>query len=64
MSGLVDEQQNREKDSLVIEKWRYRPKVLTHDQAVDRLSLYLALRDEHDERIEVALGELLEGVKW
>jgi hypothetical protein len=64
MSGLVDEQKYLEKGSLIIEQWRYRPQVLTHDQAVDRLSLYLALRDDHDERIEAALGELLEGVKW
>ena len=63
-SGLVDEQAYLEKDSLVIEQWRYRPKVLTIDQTVDRLSLYLALRDERDERIEAALGELLECVKW
>jgi len=64
MAGLVDEQEYLEPDSLVFEQWRYRPKVLTHDQTVDRLSLYLALRDERDERIEAALGELLEGVKW
>lgn len=64
MSHLVDEQEYLEKDSLIIEQWRYRPKVLTTDQTVDRLSLYLALRDERDERIEAALGELLEGVKW
>jgi hypothetical protein len=64
MSHLVDEQEYLEKDSLVIEQWRYRQKVLTIDQTVDRLSLYLALRDERDERIEAALGELMEGVKW
>jgi DNA-binding MarR family transcriptional regulator len=64
MSHLIDEQEYLEKDSLIIEQWRYRPKVLTHDQVVDRLSLYLALRDERDERIEAALGDLLEGVKW
>ena len=64
MSHLVNEQEYLEKDSLVIEQWRYRPKVLTIDQTVDRLSLYLALRDERDERIEAALGELIEGVKW
>lgn len=64
MSHLVDEQAYLEKDSLIIEQWRYRPKVLTHDQTVDRLSLYLALQDERDERIQAALGELLEGVKW
>lgn len=64
MSGLVDEQAYLEKDSLVIEQWRYRPKVLTHEPVVDRLSLYLALRDERDERVEAALGELLEGVRW
>jgi hypothetical protein len=64
MSHLIVEQDYCEKDSLVIEQWRYRPKVLTHDQTVDRLSLYLSLQDERDERIEAALNELLEGVKW
>ena len=64
MSGLVDGQEYLEKDSLVIEQWRYRPKMLTRDQTVDRLSLYLALRDDRDERIEAALREMLEGVKW
>lgn len=64
MSHLVDEQEYLEKDSLVIEQWRYRPKVLTIDQTVDRLSLYLALRDDPDARVETALEEMMGGVKW
>jgi len=31
---------------------------------VDRLSLYLSMQDDRDERIQAALAELLEQVKW
>ncbi len=60
----VTEQAYRDNDSLIIEQWRYRPNVLTQDRVVDRLSLYLSLRGEHDERVDAALQELLKGVKW
>jgi len=47
-----------------LEIWRYNPQVLTnsvdHGDSVDPLSLYLSLRDEQDERIEIALEEILD----
>jgi len=47
-----------------IEVWSYDPAILAEDGFVDRLSLYLALRDTRDERIEAALTEMMEGVAW
>ncbi|HOK54391.1 MAG TPA: transcriptional regulator, partial [Armatimonadota bacterium] len=47
-----------------LEIWRYDPFVLSSTNAVDRLSLFLSLRDTNDERIEAALDEMMEGVEW
>ncbi len=63
--GRLIEQPSQDEDSIVIEQWRYRPELLSDgNDAVDRLSLFLSLRDSHDERIEAALDELKEGIKW
>ncbi len=55
-----------DEDAVTIERWRYRPELVIGDQptTVDRLSLYLSLRDDPDERVQAALKELLEGVQW
>ncbi len=55
-----------DEDAVTIERWRYQPELVTGDKAktVDRLSLYLSLRDNPDERVQAALKELLEGVQW
>lgn len=49
---------------ICLEVWKYNPEVLTnvpdHGMAVDPLSLYLSLREEQDERIEMALEEMLD----
>ncbi len=42
-----------------VEVWSYDPAILAENGFVDRLSLYLALRDTRDERIEAALAEML-----
>ena len=47
-----------------LEVWRYAPRLLSEGKTVDRLSLYLSLRETDDERIEAALDELLQGVQW
>jgi hypothetical protein len=64
LAHTIAEQDYRDTDSVVIEQWRYRPNLLTHDQTVDRLSLYLSLKDNPDERIEAALKTLLKEYKW
>ena len=47
-----------------IELWKYSPAPFAKDGMVDRLSLYLSLKDSDDERVQSALDELLEGMEW
>ena len=47
-----------------LEIWKYNPKLLTNSDCVDKASLYASLRDEKDERVQIALEELLKGEKW
>lgn len=47
-----------------IEVWGYPPSLFAQNDLVDRFSLYLSMRDTNDERIESALEELLESMKW
>lgn len=47
-----------------IEVWHYDPKLLSPENKVDKLSLYLSMNLEKDERIEAALEELLKNMKW
>lgn len=54
-----------EEGTVRIERWKYAPGLLSQDnRTVDRLSLYLSLKDDHDERIQAALTELLEQMQW
>lgn len=52
-----------------LEVWKYNPLTLVHDmpngrKAVDPLSLYLSLKESRDERIEMALDQILEKFIW
>lgn len=48
-----------------IEKWRYAPAVLAPEgNVVDRLSLYLSLRNSLDVRVQGELADMMEGVQW
>ena len=51
-------------ESLEIEVWTYDPQLFSSDGTVDRLSLFLSLRDSEDERVEAALEEMMEAVAW
>ena len=54
-----------EEGTIQIERWKYAPGLLSPDsQVVDRLSLYLSMQDDHDERTQAALTELLEQMQW
>ena len=44
---------------VVVEMWRYNPRKLSMRNAVDELSLALALREDADERVEEAVEEML-----
>lgn len=47
-----------------IEIWRYNPHLLTERTFVDRLSLYLLLKESDNERIEIELEALINEIQW
>ncbi|HQP34197.1 MAG TPA: hypothetical protein PLI95_03425 [Polyangiaceae bacterium] len=47
-----------------LECWIYDPARLARGDSVDRLSLYLSLRDSHDERVQKELRAMLEATRW
>ncbi len=49
---------------LELEIWNYNPKLLSQQGTVDPFSLYLSLRGTVDERVEIALEEMLEKIEW
>lgn len=53
-----------EEGSCRAQVWRYDPGLLAKGNKVDPFSLYLSLRDEHDERVQIALEEMMEKVAW
>jgi len=44
--------------------WRYNPKLISNEDIVDRLSLYLSHKDSTDERVQISLTEMMEGIRW
>lgn len=53
-----------EPGTCLLQVWRYDPKVLEVDGQVDLFSLYLSLQNETDERIEMALEEMMGQYPW
>lgn len=47
-------------DYLIIEQFKYDPSFLSNNHYIDIISLYAQLHDSNDERIQIALNELLE----
>lgn len=48
-----------EPGTCAVQVWRYDPALFAKDGAVDVFSLYLSLKDSHDERIVMALEEVM-----
>jgi hypothetical protein len=60
---------NDKEGTYAIEVWKYNPYIIAEDMGnelpvVDPLSLYLSLKDNHDERIEMALEQIIEKFIW
>lgn len=47
-----------------VQTWTYDPWILAQNGIVDRLSLYLSVREDPDERVTQAAEELLEAIAW
>ena len=50
--------------NICIEEWKYNPYLLTQTEFVDPLSLYLCFRNKPDERIEMALEQIIDNLIW
>lgn len=61
----VHEFSSPEPGALEVEVWSYAPNLgVEGDNVVDRLSLYLSLKDSRDERVEASLEEMMKGLQW
>lgn len=60
----LEEVPNLDGASAELEIWNYNPELFAKDGMVDPFSLYLCLEATRDERIESALENMLEKIKW
>ena len=51
-------------EKIELQLWRYSPHIFFKDKTVDKLSLYLSLKNDPDERVEEALEELMDTIEW
>ncbi len=51
-------------DAVAVQVWRYTPELLDRQKTVDPLSLWLSLRSDVDDRIQMALDEIEENFPW
>lgn len=51
-------------DGFAVQVWRYEPGLQAKDKTVDPLSLWLSLKDNRDDRIQMALDEIEEKFQW
>lgn len=47
-----------------VEVWKYDPRLLSDSGTVDRLSLYLMLKDYEDERVQIELENMMNEIVW
>lgn len=47
-----------------VQVWKYDPHLLSSSGAVDRLSLFLTLKEMQDERVEIELEHLMNEMQW
>lgn len=57
-------QLNKEYGNTIVEIWKYSPSLLSGNGVVDRLSLYLCMKDNSDERIQIESDTLIDDMKW
>ncbi len=60
----IEELPTPDEASLELEIWNYNPDLFAKDGFVDPISLYLSIEAKGDERVESALEEMVEKMKW
>jgi hypothetical protein len=53
-----------ETNAIELEIWHYNPVTFATNGSVDSFSLYQSLKDSNDERIQIALEEMMEKIEW
>ena len=64
LAGRVEQIPVEDVGTCRIQLWRYDPALFIKNGQVDPFSLYLSLQDEEDERLEMALAEMMEKTVW
>jgi hypothetical protein len=64
MGGVNLKKTAPQEGNICIEEWKYNPCLLTKTEFVDPLSIYLCFRNKPDERIEMALEQIIEQFEW
>ncbi len=44
--------------------WKYNPKLISSEDCVDPLSLYLSLKENHDDRVQMSIESMLGEFRW
>ena len=60
----VQQKTHKQFGEISIEVWKYNPSLLTRTNIVDKLSLYLSLRDNEDERVKIELDNMINEMIW
>lgn len=60
----LQQKTHKEFGGISIEVWKYNPSLLTHTNSVDKLSLYLSLRNNEDERVQIELDNMINEMTW
>jgi len=55
---------NKQYGDIKVEVWKYNPTLLSKTEYVDRLSLFLSMKDNDDERVQMECDTLIEGMQW
>lgn len=62
-AGLLKRCMLEEDAEMTVQAWAYAPRLLSSGPMVDELSLYLSLRDDPDERIQMGLDKLVKAFR-
>ena len=63
--GQIKDRNFTDGELITVESWAYKPGILARNSdCVDPLSLFLSLQHDQDERIQMALREMLESMSW
>ena len=60
----IEEIGNKDEAKCKLQIWSYAPALFAEGDTVDKLSLYLSLKDHRDERVEAAIEAMMETVGW